>query len=85
MLPSQDNPVLLKWCPPNTTIKSIAKNILGVNLKKVKKFPLTAPKPNDRLSSDVNILKKGARFMANIISAIVIQYAWARLQVVGID
>jgi hypothetical protein len=29
------------------------------------------------------ILAKGARFMFNLISAIVIQDAWARLQVTG--
>jgi hypothetical protein len=63
--------------------ESIAKNILCVNLKKVRTNPLTAPKPNDRLSSHVNIMKKGARFMANKILAIVIHDAWTRLLVTG--
>jgi hypothetical protein len=45
--------------------------------------PLTVFLADDKLSSLVNLMKKGARFMFNMISVVVIHDAWARLQVTG--
>jgi hypothetical protein len=51
--------------------------------KSLVKNPLTVFLADDKLSSLVNLLKKGARLMFNMISAIVIHDAWACLQVTG--